>query len=375
MNIDNKEHAIVIGDYSNNTLGVIRSLGEAKASFFLLLVGADNGRFVTKSKYIQKNELYELGSYDDVPEILKQVSQRIEGCTLICTCDPAAEYIDGLESELSNILKTPMRGKSLSKLLRKSAQCALAQQYGVTVPSFVRYTNNDCIPCLKYPVLTKPERSNFGSKDDIHVCHNESELSACLLNSPTCRDFIIQSFIQKEYEVNFLGVANDCGVFITGGIVKKRHFPTVNSACSYGVFYPLAWHEDQGFCPDGVLRMIKEIGYKGVFSAEFLKEKEHYYFMEVNFRNDGLAYASTCAGANLVHLYISNCEPKTERIRQVHMMDLAADFNHVKEGRVSIVTWFVDFVRTKCHLYVSISDFRPMATFYLEKLWRKIKAL
>ena len=38
MNIDNKEHAIVIGDYSNNTLGVIRSLGKAKAPFFLLLI-------------------------------------------------------------------------------------------------------------------------------------------------------------------------------------------------------------------------------------------------------------------------------------------------------------------------------------------------
>ena len=50
-----QQQAIVIGDSFNNTLGLIRSLGEAKVDIVLLLVG-DDRLFVSKSRYLKKSQ-------------------------------------------------------------------------------------------------------------------------------------------------------------------------------------------------------------------------------------------------------------------------------------------------------------------------------
>ena len=57
-----QQQAIVIGDSFNNTLGLIRSLGEAKVDIVLLLVG-DDRLFVSKSRYLKKITDFPNGNY------------------------------------------------------------------------------------------------------------------------------------------------------------------------------------------------------------------------------------------------------------------------------------------------------------------------
>ena len=44
---------------------------------------------------------------------------------------------------------------------------------------------------------------------------------------------------------------------------------------------------------------MQHVGYHGPFSVELLHKNAKNYFMEVNFRHDGLAYAATASGVNL----------------------------------------------------------------------------
>lgn len=367
---------IVIGDATVNTLGVIRSMGKAKINFALILVGEDSIRRITQSKYISNHNMYKVNAYNEVYPLLERLSSTHSGARLVCTCDLAAECVDEKESSLHKRYRTPMNGGSMKQLLNKYTQCNFVQNYGVTVPVFYQYsTEISSVPDMRFPVLIKPQNSNKGTKGDIHICRSKEEFIRYTEASATCTDFIVQEFIEKDYEINFLGVSNDKGVFVCGGIKKIRHYPDVNSACSFGCFYPISFFEKQGFNHRQIEDIIRDIGYHGVFSAEFLKRNDKYYFMEVNFRNDGLAYAATCAGANLVRLYVRNEAPDFAHLCSIYMMDTAADYNHVKECNLSFFSWVCDVIKSRCHLYLNFNDIGPALGYYVAKIRRLIHLL
>ena len=81
----------------------------------------------------------------------------------------------------------------------------------------------------------KPANSNTGEKSEIHICYCQKDVNKALSATSTCNQFIIQKFIEKEYEINLIGVSTVNGVYIPGGIRKIRHYPTIYSPCSFGV--------------------------------------------------------------------------------------------------------------------------------------------
>lgn len=106
---------------------------------------------------------------------------------------------------------------------------------------------------------------------------------------------------------------------------------------------------------------------------EFLHTKEgKNYFMEVNFRNEGLAYASTCAGANL-HAYYVDASKKInwKKFRKTYMMNYSIDLLYVKEGDITICHWLKDFLRTRCFINICFSDLGPVLAYYKHKILGK----
>lgn len=120
---------------------------------------------------------------------------------------------------------------------------------------------------------------------------------------------------------------------------------------------------------EGVKRFISQSGYHGPFSVEFIHTQDgRNYFMEVNFRNEGLAYASTCAGANLHALYLNPSKKyNANKVRKIYMMNYSVDYLHVKEERLSKVQWWRDFFRTRCFINMSFRDPMPVLAHYLQK--------
>ena len=355
--------AIVLGDSFNNTLGLIRSIGEAHVPVCLILEGNDR-LFISHSRYV--TECYHINTLDDAPALLADLYNTHQNYALICSNDKAALLVDSNEATLSALYHTPMRGKALHHLFDKDAQCALAEKCGFTVPQSAIYTRGNSFPTeIQYPLLIKPANSNCGEKSDIHICRDTTDLNKALSANSICETFIVQEFIEKDYEINMIGISTDREVIVPGGIKKLRHYPNINGPCSFGRFMPA---ENLGVDIEPIRRFITESGYRGPFSVELLRKGNNDYFMEFNFRHDGLAYSATASGANLMKGFFGTAP--IGKVRPTYMMDLSVDFMHVKNKHISFTRWIGDFIRTGCQLNFNIKDPRPTLNYYKAKILR-----
>ena len=203
---------IVVGDSTNNTLSIIRSLGEANIEQTLILKCDKDICFVAESKYLKNSPIYHIAVIEDCMPILEQMKKDTgKKKYLICSFDEAAVFIDENESILAPFFYTPTRGKQIGELFNKDKQCKLANECGLVVPksqNFHRTENLDDL-VLNYPILLKPLNSVKGEKSDIHICHNKIEMEKALLMESHCSDFILQEFIDKEYEIDCIGVRTE----------------------------------------------------------------------------------------------------------------------------------------------------------------------
>lgn len=365
--------AIIIGDSTNNTLSIVRSLGEAGIEQTLILKCSEDICFVTKSKYLKNSRIYHISAIEDCMLILEQLKNEITGKpTIICSFDEAAVFIDGTESVLAPFFRTPARGRKIGVFFNKDEQCKLADKCGLTIPKSLTFHRTESVDSLVivFPVLLKPLNSIRGEKSDIHICRNKEEVEEALEVESHCSDFILQEFIDKEYEINCLGVRTESGVYLSGGIQKIRHYPQVVGACSYGLLKPV---KDYNINCQGVEDFLGQANYYGPFSVEFLHKDDKNYFLEVNFRNDGLAYVATSAGVNLHALYVNpNTKINRRKIRRVYMMNYSLDFLYVKNGDLSLGTWIRDLLRTRCFININLKDLRPTLCYYKNKFRTKL---
>lgn len=359
--------AVVVGDSFNNTLGLIRSLGEAGVNISLILVGNDR-LSICKSRYLTSSQIYKVSKLDECLSILRNIGHNMgqEQRYLICTNDKAAQYIDVHEPELSRYFITPMRGSQLGEMMDKEEQCKLALECGFTVPRSEIYTKGNRFPeSVPFPILLKPTNSNHGAKSDIHICKNKEELDCALNCDSGCDRFIVQEYVDKEYEINVIGVSTDHGVFVPGAVRKLRHYPELYSPCSYGVYQSV---ETLSVDVAPIRKFMGRVGYVGPFSVELLRKNGKDYFMECNFRHDGLAYVATAAGVNLPAMLFDKCNSGNIELKETYMMDLSTDYCHVKNGTLNRWQWARDFMRTGCQLNFNRRDPMPTVLYY----WHKI---
>lgn len=367
--------AIIIGDSTNNTLSIIRSLGEANIEQTLILKCDEDVCFIAKSKYLKNSSVHYIAVIEDCMPILEELKQdATRKQYLICSFDEAAVFIDEKEPILAPFFCTPTRGKQIGDLFNKDKQCKLANECGLVVPQSQRFRRTENLDDLvfDYPILLKPLNSTQGEKSDIRICQNRIEMEKALLTESHCSDFILQEFIDKEYEINCLGMRTEKGVFLAGGIQKYRHYPPIVGACSYGLLKPMS---ELDIDVSSIECLLVQTNYYGPFSVEFLHKYNKNYFMEVNFRNDGLAYAATASGANLHALYINpDMVIDKKQIHKVYMMNYSIDFLYVKNGTLSLWIWIRDLLRTRCFININFKDLNPTICYYRNKIGSKFMA-
>jgi len=367
--------AIIIGDSTNNTLSIIRSLGEANIEQTLILKCDEDVCFIAKSKYLKNSSVHYIAVIEDCMPILEELKQdATRKQYLICSFDEAAVFIDEKEPILAPFFCTPTRGKQIGDLFNKDKQCKLANECGLVVPQSQRFRRTENLDDLvfDYPILLKPLNSTLGEKSDIHICQNRIEMEKALLTESHCSDFILQEFIDKEYEINCLGMRTEKGIFLAGGIQKYRHYPPIVGACSYGLLKPMS---ELDIDVSSIECLLVQTNYYGPFSVEFLHQYNKNYFMEVNFRNDGLAYAATASGANLHALYINpDMVIDKKQIHKVYMMNYSIDFLYVKNGTLSLWIWIRDLLRTRCFININFKDLNPTICYYRNKIGSKFMA-
>lgn len=363
---------IVLGGVHHNTLGVVRALGQKGLQDFLyvILIGNSKRNLVSSSKYIKKGHCFTTEKFEDLIPLLMELKQDDEKSVVITTADPIAFILDKQYDNLSNYFILPninnIEGK-IAEAENKDFQSKLALKCGIDVPQSLIIKKKELSTALKnwghYPCIIKPLDSINGGKNDIHICNNEAKTikDASLCHCPKIQ---IQKYINKDFEFQLIGLSLNSGnsVVIPGftNIIRQPN----NTNTGYLKYCPI---EELEYDISKVKNYIKELGYSGLFSIEFLKGKDGKdYFLEINMRNDGNAFVVTTAGINLPYLWYYFCcngtlpakEPVSFK-KTVYFMPEFSDIINVIKGRINLFTWIKQVINADCCAVFQMRDKGP----------------
>jgi len=377
-----KHKVILIGGNHHNTLGVLRSLGQTgKFDVCLILIGLSSD-FVACSKYVRKNEIYRVDSDEAVLDVLFKIGPTLnQKAVVICSSDGSIAAIDRNYNKLKEYFILPnakgLEGE-IGKLMDKTHQTEVAFEVGFDIP----YTTKiDTIEQAKqwnvFPCIIKPEESALGCKSDIQICNDEEELISSM-GGTLCNSFQVQQFIEKTLEFQLIGCSLDHGeLLIIPGFTKIIRQPS-NTNTGYLKYVDIKELQDEAFMKK-VKCFMKHIGYEGLFSLEFLQDKNgKKYFLEINMRNDGNAYCVTAAGVNLPYNWVLySTQKKTSRTtiqKGVYFMPEIEDLRLCIKKKYSLILWFKQFCQTT-HAVFAIKDPLPIiyrSYFIIKTLFAKI---
>lgn len=361
---------IVIGGDHHNTLGVIRSLGEKRLRPDALIVSPDGETFVGRSKYISKLHIVRRNE-DIVPYLINNVKSDSEKTVVICCHDTSSSEIDLHADELRPWFILPGAEKQghITYLMNKKVMSELAVECGLKIP-FALYPEH--IPLHvdenEFPYIAKPLISKNGRKNDIRVCTDLSELNDAVKNIGI-GNVQLQQFVDKDFEYQLIGCSTDKEVFIPG--VSHILRPCKGSNTSFLRYEPLA----PDFCDvERCKEFVRRTGYKGLFSLEFLRDKNGYdYFMEINFRNDGNAICVTAAGINLPYIWYLFCIGKdyskemNQKVSSVYVMPDSAELKLLLTGKINFFEYVGDLIKTNRFMEFDRKDLRPFWRMIIQK--------
>lgn len=371
-------NVIIFGCSHHNTLGVIRSLGEKGIPTILILVEDKGYSFVGKSKYL-KEVLFVHDENEGIRIIQNWCITGFYGM-VISTSDGVSakldEYYDSIISNFSIFNIAQVQGR-INNFMNKQEQSCYAITHSLNVPNSVILKYDTILSCqLNYPVITKPIKSILGKKTDILICYNKKQLEKVLSIHPL-EEFQVQEFIEKDFEYQLIGCSFDAGNEIVIPCVSKIIRCPQNTNIGYLKIIPIC---EFSIDMNTVRYFIRDLGYSGLFSLEFIRDKSGKdYFMELNMRNDGNAYAVTGAGVNLPYLwYLYHTNRELFKIenkivkKSVTAMPELSDFKFVLKRKVSLFSWIKDYNGAKVLLLYNTNDKTP---FYYYFIYRFISLL
>lgn len=365
----------VIGGCHHNMLGVIRSLGEEGVLPLVIIETKERSPYVAKSRYIK--QCWKVTDETLVLKTLRnEAGKHGEKPVIIACADNLSSLLDMHYDELSQYYVLPGANEQgrITRLMDKEVMSELAAVVGLLVPKSVATdTSWNEVISVPLPWIIKPLVSKNGVKSDIERIYTPEEWTE--YKSRHRARVQVQQLIEKEFEYQLIGLSLNGGkkVIIPG--VSHVIRPQSNTNTGYLRYEPLS--NDYAESVSYTELFLKETGYSGLFSMEFLRGKDGKdYFMEINFRNDGNAICVTAAGVNLPHIWyfshtgsireIDNC------IRTVYVMPELDDFRKVFHNQLGFRQWLKDVRRTDRFMEFDKHDQKPFWRLLLNTLTRKI---
>lgn len=364
---------VVIGSDHVNTLGIIRSLGEAGENPMAVIACDEKRCWTAKSKYIKK---YVICPHNKDEQLKALLDFRTDGekSFLIPAGDPYSKLIDENRELLSKCYVLPGADEAmggLSRIMNKKPMCEAAHEIGgFRLPYTLYYKipeSGDIISiaeiteCEKYyPLIIRNGESVANADGDIYVVKNRNEFSSALEKKRGIT-VIIQQFIVKDEEIGVQGVGfGKDKEPVVAGIVHKIRTAAAGSmgSTTYARISPVKNRE----VAEAVKNFIQGVGYDGIFDIELLRKGDEYYFVECNFRNGAYGYAFTCAGANLPMIWI-NRGGEGVSVSEMTLMNETADLKHIRRG-ISALSWLSQFMNADIHLTYNQNDNKP----FIERL-------
>ncbi len=343
-----------------NSYGMVRSLGEGGIKPYLILPKNDIN-FVTKSKWAGSAIYY--SEKKDIPELLLSNFGNEQLKPIVICCEDQLQSIVDLNYDrlsphfiLSN---SNNKQGEITRLMDKDVQLSIASESDLDTPQSWHLGIGGKIPeDIAYPCIAKPYKSIEGSKSDIRICYSDKEL----YEIDGTKEYTVQQFIEKDYEVILWGTSIADGKYYIPGVARKiRQYPNEWGLSSYCVLESFGLHSNLNI--DALHKFLRNLGYQGMFSIEMAVKDGKYYFLEINLRNDGKQYFATAAGANLPLMYIRSMLGEKISLPKVsfptYAMGELTDFRQVLHKKIGFFKWIRDLLRTKCFFILNFGDLRP----------------
>ena len=374
-------NVVIIGSIHHNTLGVIRSLGEAgmdKECLRVLIVGEniDSVNLISKSKYVSAERIHYASTYGEIVPWMLENAPREGKDVVICCSDGASEAVMNAKESLAEKYQIPTLSMDATELMVKSNQNAVAQECGLHTPISGDFTISQELDWEIFPCIIKPYKSVAGAgKADIHILYSKEEL-ANAWQSLEADAIQIQQYIEKEMEYQLIGCSLDGGrTILIPGFTKILRQPK-NTNTGYLIYSPIS---DLEYDFESVEKFIRRIGYSGLFSVEFIRAKDGTdYFLEINMRNDGNAYCVKSAGVNLPYIWAyyqafgAMPDAPTSFSKPIYFIP---DFNDLKVAlkQDGLLRWLRDFKNAQSHSIYNKGDMRPFRYEFFRQVKRIIK--
>lgn len=364
---------IVFGRDGINTLGVVRTLGEAGIRPYLVMwTRPEASKY---SKYVQECHLpYTLE--EGLQCILSRFGNEKEKPFIFATDDESVSCLDLHYDELKDKFYFYHAGEQgrLTKLMEKGYLPKLAESCGLRIPKTEEVRNGQLPTTLNYPVITKsPTSTFFNWKSNVHICYNEEELIKAF-NQIYQERVVIQEYIEKVDEIDYEGFVINDG--------RDLYMPLDNryyrlEKDSYGNYAYIERNPHPELL-EPIQKLFEKTGYNGIFEMEFLVDKNgQTYFLEINFRSSAWIYAFNKCGVNLPYMYAlstlqNQIDTSCENIKKLpfSLMFSITDYKqNVSTGKVPFWRWFREFLSTDCLLLYNRHDMKP----FWVKLFRYLR--
>ena len=374
---------IVVGGIHHNILGVLRALGKMnlKDRMYVVITKTDTD-FVTATKYVKSSNVYYVDSDEKIVDALMNL-RHINGSkpVVICCSDASISIIDKNYNKLSQYFILPnannMQGE-ITRLMNKEVQMHYAKNNNIDIPKSLTVSRDDIVNTDWdiYPCIIKPLDSIIGSKLNIHICKNREELINNIITSD-CKRYQIQEYIERDFEFQLIGCSMSAGerVIIPGFTKLIRQPNNTNTG-----YLRYSHYSKLDFNYSIAEKFVKDIGYSGLFSLEFLRGKDgKNYFMEINMRNDGNGYCVTEFGINLPYVWYIHCIGKYFDIPEINseasvlFMPELNDIKNVKS--VGIFKWLQECFSADCHATFKLNDPLPFIFQLSSMVKGKIKRI
>lgn len=355
---------IIFGNCLQNTVGLVRSMGETGHRVDLLIEPCRRSDcFIKHSRYV--NKIHWLRRLEDAPDVLlREYAGEKEKPVIFCGSDPTISLLDRNYDRLHPHFLFFNAGKQgrINHFLDKMNTFELAKKCGLRIINTKIISDMHDIPCgIAYPCFIKGASSVKSTKADIHICNSEEELKQSLREGV---EYLAQEYIERDYELNLIGLAYNNGQNICAPCVVRKIRDTVKRQSAFFRLDDVKEHPLIDLSKIG--KFVKEIGYEGIFSVEFLYKKGELYFLEINLRNDACGYIYTAAGANYPLLWykyatgaLTPADTAGLRLRTPFYLMHENDMYNIVEGKVSVWQWMRDFHRSGAFFVMNRRDPLP----------------
>ena len=207
------EIPIIIGGNHHNTLGVVRALGFKGIHSLVLLITNEEKPYVASSKYIDKCVILKY-KQEIVPFLLNH-AKSIQNKEVIVSCaDFVTSELDASFNQLKEYYYLPTAKEQgvCNHYMDKDTMAALAEQVGIGIPnSWIVEENTELdVQKVTIPCIVKPLASIYGSKAEIRILRNKDSLAQYLADNKGHK-FIVQEFIEKDFEYQLIGCSLNHG--------------------------------------------------------------------------------------------------------------------------------------------------------------------